>query len=110
MATILIRHSEKANFRKVTCDCLEPGECDNSLCQTHSISYLLGKQPPNSLVPAIRQCSSWGNDVAYITIWPNVLQIRISDEYLHGDYTGFGAVVTFETDTGECQCRYDDFD
>jgi len=37
------------------------------------------------------------------------MQIRISDEYLNGDYTGFGAVITFEHGV-RCEARYDDFD
>jgi hypothetical protein len=59
MTGIIIRHSEKANFRKVTCDCKQPADCDSDICHTHSIAYLLGKQSPNFPVPAIPLIHQW---------------------------------------------------
>lgn len=70
--------------------------------------YALGHEPPNFPVPATARTfrHSWGNDTAHVTIWPGVMQQRISDE----PYTGFGQVITFQLNTGECETRYDDFD
>jgi hypothetical protein len=70
--------------------------------------YLCGLEPPNFPVPATTRTfrHSWGNDTAHVTIWPGVIQQRISDE----PYTGFGQVITFDLVTGECETRYDDFD
>lgn len=69
--------------------------------------YKRGDMPPRYPVPAIPY-ARFDSYVCSIVIWPGVMQIRISDKYLHGNYTGFGAVVTFEHGF-PCEVRYDDF-
>jgi hypothetical protein len=70
--------------------------------------YINGELNPHFPVPATARTfrHSWGNNIAHVTIWPDVMQQRISDE----PYTGFGQVITFRLNTGECETRYDDFD
>lgn len=81
MSNILIRHSERSVFRKVTCDCKQPNDCDNELCSMHSAAYLIGKMPPNYPVPAIQY------DVLY----------RPMGVAITRDYDGpFGDRFTFE--------------
>jgi hypothetical protein len=71
--------------------------------------YMASLEPPNYPMPAIPH-HSFVSNVFTITIWPGVIQYRISDEWLHGEYTGFGAVITIEYCNAGCYgVRYDDF-
>lgn len=72
MSNILIRHSERSVFRKVTCDCKQPNDCDNELCSMHSAAYLIGKMPPNYPVPAICyevETIGQGNEPVAVALW-----------------------------------------
>lgn len=52
MSILLKPHAMGPSYRKVTCDCKQPADCGSYVCHTHSVAYLLGKQPPNYPVPA----------------------------------------------------------
>ncbi len=72
-------------------------------------AYVRGKQPPNYPMPAIPY-AYFESAICTISVWPGAMQIRISDEYLAGKYTGFGVVITFNFVSHECEMRWDDFD
>lgn len=78
--------------------CLRRDQCP--MCKQ---DYAQGLVRPNYKLPAIPY-HYFESDICTISIWPGVMQVRISDE----PYTGFGMVITFEHGVS-CETRYDDF-